>query len=64
MLHLEPLKKKNNAARSVEVINQEITHKTVNEEDNITKIERLAKLKDQGVITEQEFEDKKKELLK
>lgn len=33
------------------------------EEDYIAELERLAALKDQGVITEEEFEAKKKQLL-
>ena len=33
------------------------------EEDNISKIKRLAELRDDGIITEEEFESKKSELL-
>ena len=33
------------------------------QDDDITKLERLAKLKEQGILTEQEFQAKKKQLL-
>lgn len=33
------------------------------EDDYIAQLERLAELKDQGIITEEEFEAKKKQLL-
>ena len=33
------------------------------EDDYIAELERLAQLKDQGIITEEEFEAKKKQLL-
>lgn len=60
---LRATKRQNNAPTKVEVINKEVIHKTVNEDDYITKIEKLAKLKEQGIITEDEFNKKKNELL-
>lgn len=61
---LRATKEQNNAVTEVKVVNHETVNRTINEEDNITKIERLAKLKNQGIITEEEFNTKKKELLK
>lgn len=57
-------KKQNNAPTDVRIVTQESIHTTINQEDNITQLERLAKLKEQGVITASEFEKKKQELLK
>lgn len=57
-------KKQNNAPADVRIINEETTHTVINQEDNITQIERLSKLKEKGVITESEFQKKKQELLK
>jgi len=49
---------------------QEVEDDSYNEEDEgsdepsyLDELERLSKLKDQGVITEEEFEAKKKQLL-
>ncbi len=60
---LRATKNQNNSVSEVKVVNQEIVHKTIKEEDNITQIERLAKLKESGAITQEEFDLKKKELL-
>ena len=57
-------KTQNNAPAEVKIVNQEVTHTNINVEDNITQIERLAKLKEQGILTEEEFNRKKQELLK
>lgn len=54
----------NNEIPEVRVVNQETVYNSIRQEDNITQIERLAKLKDQGIITQEEFDTKKKELLK
>ena len=54
-------KKQNNEPTDVNVINQ--TYTTIKQDDNITQIERLAKLKNDGIITQEEFEKKKRELL-
>lgn len=61
---LRATKGKNNSPAEVKIVNEEVVHKTINQEDNITQIERLAKLRDQGIITQSEFEMKKQELLK
>ena len=61
---LRATKSQNNAPTDVRVINQEVTHTSIKQEDNITQIERLAKLKEQGILTDAEFERKKQELLK
>jgi restriction system protein len=61
---LRATKAQNNTPTEVKVVNQEIKHTNINIEDNITQIERLSKLKEQGVITEEEFNNKKQELLK
>jgi hypothetical protein len=36
---------------------------TAGQDDTISQLERLGKLKDQGVLTEQEFEDQKAKIL-
>ena len=59
---LRATKEQNNSPEDVRIVNQ--TYTTVKEDDNITKIERLAKLKNDGIITQEEFERKKQELLK
>ena len=41
----------------------EVEKADAQEDDYIKELERLSELKDQGVITEEEFEAKKKELL-
>lgn len=54
----------NNAPSKVQIINQEDTmYNQTSQVDNIAQIERLAKLKDQGIITQEEFDKKKKDLL-
>ena len=58
---LRATKKQNNEPTDVNVINQ--IHTTVNQDDSITQIEKLANLRKNGVITSEEFETKKKELL-
>lgn len=60
---LRATSKENNSVTEVKVVNQEVVHKTVNEDDNITKIERLSKLKEQGAISQEEFEVQKQKLL-
>ena len=40
-----------------------IDAEAIDESDYLDELERLAGLKDQGIITEEEFEAKKKELL-
>lgn len=60
---LRATKKQNNSPADVRIINQETTHTVINQEDNITQIERLSKLKEQGIITEAEFENQKQKLL-
>lgn len=60
---LRATRKQNNSVAEVKVVNQEVIHKTVSEEDNITKIERLSKLKEQGAISQEEFEAQKQKLL-
>lgn len=61
---LRATKKQNNAPTNVRVVNQEMSNTTTSQEDSITQLERLAKLKEQGVLTEAEFQDKKQKLLK
>lgn len=58
---LRATKSQNNATPEVKVVNQEVIHKTV--DDNITKIEKLAKLKESGAITQEEFDVEKQKLL-
>lgn len=55
-------KKQNNEPTDVSVVNQ--TYTTIKQDDNITQIEKLAKLKNEGILTQEEFEKKKQELLK
>lgn len=57
---LRATKAQNNEIPEVKIAN----HKNADKEDSITQIERLAKLKEQGIITQAEFERKKQELLK
>ncbi len=58
---LRATKEQNNASTT----NQEnIIHITKNEEDYITQLEKLSDLKEKGIITQEEFEKKKQELLK
>lgn len=59
---LRATKKQNNRPTNVRIINQEVEHQR--QEDSITQIEKLAELKNKGIITQAEFEKKKKELLK
>ena len=61
---LRATKKQNNAPTDVRIINQESINTGINQEDSITQLERLAKLKEQGILTEAEFQDKKQKLLK
>lgn len=58
---LRATKDQNNQVEEVKIVNSEISQ---DKEDNITQIERLAKLKEQGIITQEEFDRKKQELLK
>ena len=41
----------------------EVEAADVQEDDYITQLERLAELRDQGILTEEEFEAKKKQIL-
>ncbi len=43
--------------------NEEVSQKTKSEEDPIERLKKLKELKDAGIISEEEFEEKKKDLL-
>lgn len=59
---LRATEKQNNAPTEGRVVNSEV-QQDKKQEDNITQIERLAKLRQEGILTQEEFERKKQELL-
>ncbi len=59
---LRATEKQNNAPAEGRVVNSEV-QQDKKQEDNITQIERLAKLRQEGILTQEEFERKKQELL-
>ena len=61
---LRASKNQNNAPTEVRIVNQETPPTVITQDDSITQLERLAKLKEQGILTDAEFESKKQQLLK
>lgn len=48
---------------SATTVTPELTASTQTNDDTVSKLERLAKLRDQGVLTEEEFAEQKKRIL-
>ena len=45
-------------------LNSKKNNKTVNEQDDLEKLKEYKKLLDDGIITQEDYEEKKKQILK
>lgn len=53
----------NKARDAIEALNQPQQHQLISDDDVVSKLERLASLKEKGILTQQEFDAQKAKLL-